>query len=64
MSGSALDSSFCNSGVITIPISGGADVAYSVVIQPDGKIVAVGQADNGTNGNNVNTDFAAIRVIP
>jgi len=59
-----LDGNFGNGGIVTTPIGGGEDIAYSVVIQPDGKIVAVGQAENGTNGNNVNTDFAAIRVSP
>ena len=60
----ALDGSFGSAGIVTTPIGGGEDVAYGVVIQPDGKIVAVGQAENGTNGNNVNIDFAAIRVNP
>lgn len=60
----ALDGTFGNGGIITTPIGGGNDVATGVVIQPDGKIVAVGQADNGTNGNNVNIDFAAVRVLP
>lgn len=45
-------------------IGGGQDTASSVLVQPDGKIVAVGQADNGTHGNNVNVAFAVIRVLP
>jgi uncharacterized delta-60 repeat protein len=59
-SSGALDGSFGIGGIVTTPVGGGEDIAYSVVIQSDNKIVVVGQAENGANG----TDFAAIRVQP
>jgi uncharacterized delta-60 repeat protein len=38
----SLDSSFDGDGRVTTDFSGGGDSAYAVVIQPDGKILAVG----------------------
>lgn len=60
----SLDPTFGAGGVVVSAIGGGQDTASSVLVQPDGKIVAVGQADNGTHGNNVNVAFAVIRVLP
>jgi uncharacterized delta-60 repeat protein len=40
----SLDDSFDADGKLTIDLSGAADLAQAVVIQPDGKIVVVGQA--------------------
>jgi uncharacterized protein YdeI (BOF family) len=34
------------------------------VVQPEGKIDAAGQADNGSNSADVNVDVAVIRVLP
>jgi uncharacterized delta-60 repeat protein len=43
----SLDTSFGVSGIVERSLSLGADNAYSVVVQPDGRIVAVGSASNG-----------------
>ncbi|MBI2440039.1 MAG: hypothetical protein HYV35_01575, partial [Lentisphaerae bacterium] len=51
-----LDSSFGYGGKVMTPVGAGADYAYGVVVQPDGKIVAAGSANNGAND-----DFALAR---
>jgi hypothetical protein len=51
-------------GVIVTAIGGGHEVVTSVLVQPEGKIVAAWQADNGSNSADVNVDFAVIRVLP
>lgn len=52
-----LDTSFGGgSGKVTTPIGSGNDSGYSMVLQPDGKIVVAGLAFNGSN-----TDFALTR---
>jgi len=51
-----LDTSFDSDGKVTTAIGSGNDVAYSVAIQSDGKIVAAGYSDNGSND-----DFALVR---
>ena len=45
----SLDTSFDTDGKVTTAIGSGDDVAYSVAIQSDGKIVAAGYSDNGSN---------------
>jgi uncharacterized delta-60 repeat protein len=40
-----LDTSFGNGGLVVTAVNGGADVAYNVLVQPDGKILVVGHAD-------------------
>jgi uncharacterized delta-60 repeat protein len=56
----SLDASFGIGGVVTTAISNGADdVAYSVAVQADGKIVAVGWTL--TNPNTSEKDFAVVR---
>jgi len=52
----ALDAGFGASGIVTTPIGSVGDVANSVAIQADGKIVAAGYTFNGTND-----DFAVVR---
>jgi uncharacterized delta-60 repeat protein len=42
----SLDSTFDGDGKVTTDFSGGGDIAYGVVIQPDGKILAVGVSNN------------------
>ncbi len=42
-----LDTAFGTSGVTTTNIAGGSDQALSVAIQSDGKLVVVGNAENG-----------------
>jgi uncharacterized delta-60 repeat protein len=52
----SLDTTFDTDGKLTTPIGSGSEVAYSVVLQSDGKIVAAGYSYNGTD-----TDFAVLR---
>ncbi|MCY7420068.1 MAG: hypothetical protein LH650_16605, partial [Chloroflexi bacterium] len=55
----SLDDTFDADGIVTTGIGSSADVATSVVIQPDGKIVAGGYSYNGSN-----YDFALARYNP
>ena len=52
----SLDTSFDSDGKVTTAIGSGTDQAFSVAIQSDGKIVAAGYSDNGSND-----DFALVR---
>ena len=52
----ALDASFGNGGKVTTPIGNSYDVAYSVAVQSDGKIVVAGYSTIGGN-----EDFALVR---
>ena len=54
-----LDTSFDGDGRLTTPVSLADDLAASVLIQADGKILAAGYAFNG-----INRDFAAVRYNP
>ncbi len=51
-----IDSNFSGDGLLTVDFSGDDDAVRGVLLQPDGMIVAVGYAGNGTN-----PDFAAMR---
>jgi uncharacterized delta-60 repeat protein len=51
-----LDTTFDSDGKVTTAIGSGADIAQSVAIQTDGKIVAAGYSNNGSN-----VDFALVR---
>ncbi len=51
------DNSFGINGWTTVPFSPLADIALGVAIQPDGKIVAAGFANNGSNN-----DFGVARL--
>jgi uncharacterized delta-60 repeat protein len=53
-----LDPTFDADGVLTTSIGSGADIAYGVATQSDGKIVAVGTTWNGTDN-----DFAMVRYL-
>jgi uncharacterized delta-60 repeat protein len=55
----SLDASFNGTGKVTTPIGSGFDVANALVRQPDGKLVAAGYSDNGSN-----LDFALARYNP
>ncbi len=55
----SLDSNFGSAGIVTTAIGSSSDIANSVAIQSNGKIVAAGYSDN--NGNN---DFALVRYNP
>lgn len=50
-----LDTSFGNGGKVTTPVGTGRDLAQAVALQPDGKMVVVGYAQN---------DFAVVRYNP
>ena len=52
----SLDNSFDGDGMVTTPVLTSSDEAHAMAIQPDGKIVAAGYAQNGSN-----TDFALVR---
>jgi uncharacterized delta-60 repeat protein len=52
----SLDTSFDSDGKVTTAIGSGNDVAYSVAIQSDGKIVVAGYSYIGSNN-----DFALVR---
>ena len=52
----ALDPSFGTGGKVMTAIGASIDYAYSVAVQPDGKIVAAGYTFNGANN-----DFALVR---
>ncbi|MEZ6035661.1 MAG: LamG-like jellyroll fold domain-containing protein [Planctomycetaceae bacterium] len=51
-----LDTTFSGDGKLTTDIGVGNDRAQDVIVQSDGKIVVVGQSDNGSNN-----DFAVVR---
>lgn len=55
----SLDTSFSGDGKVTKDIAGGQDYAYGVVVQPDGKIVAVGSAN--VNAASFYTRFTLVR---
>lgn len=52
----SIDSNFGSNGIVTTPIGTGDDIATSIAIQQDGKIVVAGKSHNGTN-----YDFAVVR---
>ena len=54
----SMDTTFGTNGVVTTNFFGQNDVATSVVIQPDGKMVAAGYAQNASNKG---YDFALVR---
>ncbi|MCX7211794.1 MAG: Ig-like domain-containing protein [Burkholderiales bacterium] len=51
------DSAFGSGGKLVVPVGSSNDVSYSVVVQPDGKILIAGASYNGTD-----LDFSLIRV--
>jgi len=53
-----LDPSFGNGGIVLSPNPSGSRSANAVAIQSDGKIVAAGESNNGTNAN-----FALARYL-
>jgi uncharacterized delta-60 repeat protein len=55
----SLDTTFGNGGTVTTDFFGTEDDVFSVLIQPDGKIVAVGSANDPANFY----DFAAVRYL-
>jgi uncharacterized delta-60 repeat protein len=55
----SLDTTFGNGGTVTTDFFGTEDDVFSVLIQPDGKIVAVGSANDPVDFY----DFAAVRYL-
>lgn len=55
----SLDDMFNSDGIVKTSIGPGDDMANSIVVQSDGKIIAAGSTYNGTN-----TDFALVRYLP
>ncbi len=55
----SLDTTFGNGGTLTTSIQGG-DSAGALVIQPDGKIIAVGTSQNNSTGQ---VDVALVRYL-
>lgn len=53
------DPSFGSSGKVTITVPGGLSIVNAVTVQPDGKIVAAGQAQVAGN-----FDFLIVRLMP
>jgi uncharacterized delta-60 repeat protein len=53
------DTAFNTTGQVTTPIGPSSDVARALAVQADGKLVAAGTSDNGTND-----DFALVRYNP
>lgn len=64
----SLDAAFNGNGIVILNVGTRlADTAYSVVIQPDGKIIVAGSASNFFGATNVTfgqNDFALIRLTP
>ena len=52
----SLDTTFNGTGKVVMPVGSSYDHAYSVQVQPDGKIVVAGSSHNGSN-----YDFALVR---
>ena len=53
-----LDTSFNGSGRLTIAVGSADDFAYSLLLQPDGKIVLAGQSSNASGA----LDYSIVRV--
>ena len=54
-----LDLTFNSTGVVTTVINDDLNQAFDMALQPDGKIVVVGEAGSGPD-----TDFAVVRYMP
>jgi uncharacterized delta-60 repeat protein len=58
----SLDSGFANNGIFLYSFAGGSDQLNGIALQPDGKIVAVGQVRLNPFDSNANTAFAVVRL--
>ena len=54
-----LDTTLDTDGILISPFNGAANESYALARQPDGKILVVGAASNGTD-----IDFAVVRYLP
>src|SRR5688572_14097174 len=57
-----LDASFAGDGVVTTDFGGTGDAAGGVVVQPDGKIVVVGERNAGPDFDG--DDYIVVRYLP
>ena len=53
----SLDPTFDGDGKLLVPVGGSVDSGYSLVVQPDGKILVAGHSFNGSN-----YDFSLVRL--
>jgi uncharacterized delta-60 repeat protein len=61
----SLDTSFGNGGIVTTDFQGQGSYAFSVALQPDGKIIAGGTVFvDFSSDDSSNTDFALVRYLP
>ena len=60
----SLDTTFDGSGKVTTAVGSSADVAYSVAIQSDGKIVVVGSSDDGSDWDFALTRYNVVNEAP
>ncbi len=58
--GGSLDSTFGTGGIVLTTLFGTNDLAHSLVIQPDGRIIVGGETTSVT-ASSANTDFALVR---
>jgi len=56
----SLDAGFGRGGRVTTSFGNGADKAYALLLQPDGRIVLAGDSSQGASGS----DFALARYMP
>jgi uncharacterized delta-60 repeat protein/uncharacterized repeat protein (TIGR01451 family) len=62
--GGSLDSTFGTAGKVTTDFAGSHDAAHGVLVQPDGKILAVGESLPGGAVPGASFDFALVRYEP
>ena len=58
----SLDPAFGDGGKVVADFAGGTDRAWALLLQPDGKIVAGGEANTGTGSGGTGVDFALLRL--
>jgi uncharacterized delta-60 repeat protein len=63
-SNGSLDTTFDGDGKVTTAVGSSADVAYSVAIQSDGKIVVVGSSDDGSDWDFALTRYNVVNEAP
>ncbi len=62
LSDGSLDNTFNGNGKMTIDMGERVSQAKAMAVQPDGKIVLAGSADNGTRGSGVSIAFARLNA--
>lgn len=62
----SLDSTFDGDGMLRYPLGLSTDVLNNIILQPDGKIVAIGNVDTAaiTTPFGIVFDFAVLRLLP